>query len=293
MASSKRLSFCITTKGRDHDVLRLCESLSQLVRLGFEDWEIIFVDQNADSRIQSIAETYRQRLPHVEYISTPHDQGASKGRNVAAQVARGRWFLFVDDDAWMIPNVFSLVAQKIIPGDEDILWLGRMVDHKGHPIKKGYPTTSRFITDSRDLWAVSGFIMIARRTWNHVGPYDEHLGVGTHFGGDEDTDLVLRAMAQGCRILFDPELCYGHVPNPHPSDEKVLGLARGRGALLRKYETTAFGPGLQQALRSYLWEMRWKRPVVRVLGQKESAHHKALILSGVPQGYRDWRGIYG
>ena len=293
MTRRRTLSICVSTRGRIQEVERLCQSLIPVVKQGFEEWEILFVDQNPDSRIRNLAQSYQSLLPQVRYVATPKETGASKGRNIAFKEACGEWLLFSDDDAWMIPDIMRRIQVEILDSDEQVVWLGRMVDLDGKSSHKGYPISVQWITDPQSLWAVSGFCLISRVAMDRIGLYDERLGLGTYFGGDEDTDLLLRGLDQGLQIRFDPDLTFGHMANSHPSDAKVLGLARGRGALLGKYESTPFGRGLRQSVNQYLWNIRWKRPLARILGRKESAHHKQLILSGVPQGYHDWKTIYG
>ncbi|MCL4496389.1 MAG: glycosyltransferase [Firmicutes bacterium] len=290
MSQLKELSVCVSTLGRLSAVDRLLQSLSRMADQEFDDFEVVIVDQNPDSRIRNLAADYANILPRVLYVATPGDTGSSKGRNVAAKGSRGRWMLFSDDDAWMIPGMGTRIRDKILQDHENILWLGRMVNQQGQSQRRQYPRQAEWIRDAAALWRVSAFCMISGSVFGKIGPFDERLGLGTYFGGDEDTDLLLRAMAQGFPIRFEPRLTFGHVANPHPSDDKVLGQARGRGALVRKYETTSLGQNLRQSLNQYLWDIRWKRPVVRMLGRNESARHKDLILSGVAQGYRDWQG---
>jgi glycosyltransferase involved in cell wall biosynthesis len=67
--------------------------LSVINQCGNIRCEIIVVDQNADGRLDSIVETYRDRV-EIEHIRSP--VGLSRGRNLALRCERGSVVAFPD-----------------------------------------------------------------------------------------------------------------------------------------------------------------------------------------------------
>lgn len=291
MDASVAFSFCISTRGRTTQIGRLLESLVAIGPILRNDYEVVCVDQNITSALQGSADYYARRLAKLIYLSRPEDRGLSRGRNVGMQHASGRWIVCIDDDAWVNARYACALMDFWGYTEGPMLVVGRTVDDHGHQTAKRWPTNARWVTPCA-AWACSGFPMVHRAALHQIGNFDERLGVGTYFGGDEDTDYLLRAMAQGIDVLYTPGLSYVH-RSETPSDDKVSGLARGRGALLRKYYGTVFERPLGQALWRYRTDLRIKQALQQICGAEDKVKQKALILNGITEGFTEWGMRYG
>jgi GT2 family glycosyltransferase len=78
---------------------------------------------------------------------------------------------------------------------------------------------------------MSSAIFLRRELIAAVGPFDEALGVGsgTPWPAAEETDYLLRAVARGARIWYDPGFEVHHPGNPGQPEEKILDRGRRYG----------------------------------------------------------------
>ena len=82
---------------------------------------------------------------------------------------------------------------------------------------------------------------IKRTVLSEVGLLDEHLGAGMRYGSSEETDLVLRILQHGGRLLYQPryEVLHPslkpHKMSLHAWTRKHYLYGMGRGAMLRKH----------------------------------------------------------
>jgi hypothetical protein len=130
-------------------------------------------------------------------------------------------------------------------------------------------------------WRVVSTTLFLRRTAiERVGPFDETLGAGadTPWGSSEELDYVLRALAAGCRLYYEPTLVVVHPQ--HPPAEAPEAPARA----------FRYGAGVGRVLRKHRVPRWWAAYlVVRPLG--------GVVLSAVhgrPAGVRYyWAGFRG
>lgn len=291
MTKSVTFSFCISSRGRTTQIQRLLQSIINIGPIMRDNYEVVCVDQNPFSTLKPVVTHYARFVPSLVYVARPQDRGLSCGRNVGLQYTRGTWVVFIDDDAEITDTYArSLMVFQGYSG-RPLLLLGRTVDEGGHSTAKNWPTHPGLVTP-RSVWQYSGFPMVHRAALTMIGDFDERLGIGTYFGGDEDSDYLLRAVEHGVSVLYTPSVEFLHRPEI-PTGDKVIGMARGRGALLRKYRGTAFETALRQALFSYRTNLRIKRAIQHLAGVREKATQKTLILRGITEGYMEWGKRYG
>ena len=78
---------------------------------------------------------------------------------------------------------------------------------------------------------MSSAIFLRRDLIAAVGPFDEALGVGsgTPWPAAEETDYLLRAVARGGRIWYDPRFAVHHPGSPGQPQQKILDRGRRYG----------------------------------------------------------------
>lgn len=202
----------------------------------YKNFELIIVDQNTDRRLAPLVARYSDSFAITLLHSSP---GLSRARNVALPYATGDVVAFPDDDCWYPPDLLEGVAMCFEGHAE---WGGlsiRRADNEGSPMAaRASVRLSRF-----NLWGrVPSISLFLRRCWvERVGAFDEALGVGagTPWGAGEDTDYMLRALAEGCWCQHEPGLRVFHAPPRREADTfeapRARAYARGLGRVLRKH----------------------------------------------------------
>jgi glycosyltransferase involved in cell wall biosynthesis len=236
MPPSPRLSLVVATLGRDAELARC---LASLAVQSTHDFEIVVVDQNADDRVVAVLDRAHIAFSITRVHAMP---GLSRARNVGVKLARGDIIGFPDDDCWYdvdtVARVLRFFAEN--PGAQGLSG-GGAAGAGGAP-RARFARGERWISPAR-VWThgMSSAIFLRRDLVAAVGCFDEALGVGsgTPWPAAEETDYLLRALARGARIWYDPRFAVHHPGNPGQSAQKILDrggrYGRAMGYVLAKH----------------------------------------------------------
>lgn len=218
------------------------------------EWEVLVVDNNSADATRSVVDAFAAspRI-RVRYLFEGR-QGLSHARNAGLAHTQGRIVAFTDDDVRPAPQWVATIATAIDEGGADIVggrilpawdrppppWIERRPVLRGH-LAIMEDATPGPVVDPHGTPAVWGANMAFRReVFERVGLFDASRGVtGTKLYRGEEPDLVARALAAGCRAVFDPRLVVWH----------RVGADRMRvGYFSRLYFQRAEGEALAQGL---------------------------------------------
>lgn len=215
-------------------------------------FEVIVVD-NASSD-GSVAALRRYRLKHpIRILSLKHNLGFGGGNNRGAQIAKGKYLLFLNTDTILTGNSLKIALGEA--GKEKRLgaYSCQLLNADGSIQATGgyFPTLFRilawqyFMDDipllgklfqpvhprpsyyqkRRELdWITGAFLMTPKTVFNSVGGFDENI-----FMYVEDTDLCFRFKKNGLKIIFSPSASLIH-----------LGGASGGNSLFNEARQTVF-----------------------------------------------------
>ena len=201
----------------------LCETIQYLLGLSYPHYELLVIDQTSDHEegTQQFIRTCQYRFPErfrwhfVAKANLPH------ARNVGAELARGSYLLYCDDDiippADLIelhmgnlqqPGVgaatggVSVECKKLPPQPRPcvISLDGRIRDYWQYEVPKG-------TTDS----LLGANMSVQRQMAIDVGLFDEGY-IGRANG--EETDFSLRILRQGYKVAYDPAAAVVHLGHP-------------------------------------------------------------------------------
>lgn len=228
-----KLSLVIPTIGRPNELLRFIRHLeSQEGERAVGDVELIVVDQSGRPETREMLATIQTRFP-VRHFNMP-GRGASRARNYGWSFATGEFITFPDDDCYYPPSLLKSVLHKLEGLPIDCLMI--QVEHLGRQDQ-----VSGAVTRENVLFRCVESGMFLRRLAAADLRYDELMGVGadTPWNADEGPDLLIRMLARGLRIEYEPSLLIHH-PNPLATLDESLqrrcfAYSRGRGYLLRKH----------------------------------------------------------
>lgn len=115
-AQAVSFSVLIITQGREELLLKCLASLRPPV----SDWQLILV-ANGVALSESVLTLAKSLTAQVEVITLEAPVLAGKARNEGLKVASGDWVFFIDDDAYVSNNYFSLVLPYLEKPEIDVL----------------------------------------------------------------------------------------------------------------------------------------------------------------------------
>jgi GT2 family glycosyltransferase len=267
----------VATVGRVEELDRLLDSLERQTHRALT---VRVVDQNPDDRLRPVLASH----PELDIAHLRAGAGLSRARNAALGTLTADVVAFPDDDCAYPDDLLERVGEHLRDHPKLHGLTGRAVGPDGR-------SSSSWKSDgailSRDnLWnrAISFAIFLRRPVVERVGAFDERLGLGsgTPWHSGEEIDYLIRAVAAGARVEYDPSLVVTHEFRP----DDALGLRDGAsvGYLLRKHRYP-----VRTLARMFV------RPVGGVArslarGDRGRAAYHAATLRGRVTGYRTgWR----
>jgi len=195
------ISFIIIGRNEEKNIKRCVEGIYKGIEAaGIETYEIIYVDSKSTDRSIEVA----AQFPEVRIFSITGGCNAAVGRNTGAKQATGRVLFFVDADMEIYPE-FLVNA-----------WDGEAGTIKGDIIAGQWLDIVEPEPEKRKSSKVfpGGTFLIRREVWESVD------GMRTRFKTGEESDLGLRLMKKGYRVIRKDEFIVKHFTVPY------LGKAR-------------------------------------------------------------------
>jgi glycosyltransferase involved in cell wall biosynthesis len=223
------VSLIVATLGINN-ILPLLDSLEKQT---CDKYECIVVDQSEDKVLENIASKYR----NIKYINSIH-KGNSYNRNLGILHASRNILAFPDDDCFYSPNVIEKVLDVFLNIPHIVGVSGSWRDsNTGDVVLSG---SQKKYVNCFNVWtSVTNItIFIKSNEVTLVGGYNEAFGLGSKmFEGGEETDLILKVIENGNKILYESDLVIYHRGYNYALNniEKQLGYEESWGALFRKW----------------------------------------------------------
>ena len=237
-ADRPAIDLIVATLGRSHT---LGDFLSSVAGQSYSNVRVLVVDQNRDDRLDPVLAPFEGRLAMVRLRSSP---GLSKARNVGLAHVTGDVVAFPDDDCRYPP---SLLAEVIAEFESHPEWAGisvRALDSRGRSSSMLWDRSAGPI-GRYSIWrrAISFGIFLRSSAVDAVGGFSEELGQGsgTPWGSGEESDFLLRVVAAGYDVHYEPSLHVTHEspqPTTGPEDRRkayLYGLGHGRVLRMHGY----------------------------------------------------------
>jgi GT2 family glycosyltransferase len=227
----------VPTLGRSAELVRFLDALEAQSHQGFR--LIVVVDQDGRAGLEPTLAPYRERIS-LQLVESA--RGLSRARNAGLRQVAGDVVSFPDDDCWYPPDLLQRVADTL---ERNPTWdgvTGRTVDESSHSSVMLWQKEPALITRD-NVWrtAITVTIFLRRTLVERVGFFDEtlSLGSGTPWGSGDETDYVLRALASGFTLGYDPSIVVYH-ENPNPpfsrsAAQRAYGYGMGSSRVLRMH----------------------------------------------------------
>jgi glycosyltransferase involved in cell wall biosynthesis len=255
--------------------------LSSFERQTHPALRVLLVDQNEDNRLEPLLAAHAS----LDVVPLRSPRGLSRARNTALGHAGADVISFPDDDCEYPDDLLECVGQRFAARPElDGLSL-RAASRDGRSSPSWAPDPG--VLDRENLWnrGISFGIFLRRPLVERIGRFDESLGLGsgTPWSSGEEIDFLIRGVAVGGRIEYDPSLVVFH-REKSPSRVELSAVGRRDGAsvgyLLRRH-----GYGLRTKARM-LARPAGGAAVALVRGDRTRAAFHAETLRGRIEGLR-------
>jgi len=161
---------------------KLTNTLEQLKAQTFVDFEVIVVEDGYNN-----GDFYTSILNNdkVSYEFLQSKKNVSAKRNIGASKAKGKYFIFLDDDDTITSNWLLDFAEVITKENTDIAFCAVEVSDSNGKKKILFPETA--YEDERG-WGIflAGAFVVKKEIFNSINGYDEMLRYG------ENTELGIR-----------------------------------------------------------------------------------------------------
>jgi GT2 family glycosyltransferase len=211
-ANSVELSVIVPTYNRPA-ALRECLFALASQEYPRERFEVLVVDDGGELSAAAVVDEMRSRLS-VELVTQRH-AGPARARNLAAGMARGRFFAFTDDDCRPRPTWLARIVATLERAPDSIVG-GRIVNALAD---NAFSSASQMIADivyghyNADLenarFFSSNNIAMTGQSYRNLGGFDE----GFLILACEDRELCDRWRSAGGRMIYEPEAVVEHA---HP-----------------------------------------------------------------------------
>jgi teichuronic acid biosynthesis glycosyltransferase TuaG len=129
----------------------ISDTINSVLEQGYEDWELIIVDDCSVDRSCEIAEGFAQKDSRIIVIKQEFNQGTASARNKALSVAKGRFIAFLDSDDLWKPNKLRKQIDFMIKNDITISYSAfEKINDEGEDLNK-VVRVPRFINYNRLL----------------------------------------------------------------------------------------------------------------------------------------------
>lgn len=277
------LSVLVATRDRAASLERMLSSLAAAETTGF-DWEILIVDNGSRDATPAVLARFARQLPLVA-IREPR-AGKNRALNRALERARGRLFVFTDDDVIVSPAWLQSLRAAAERWPE-AAGFGGPIEPVFPPGTPGWIASPDFVLASeafgakpRSAEAYSdalpfGANLALRSSLFEKLRFDEAIGpvadVASYVQGSEYA-LLSRLREGGARFVHVPDAAVAHVLLPHQVElDWLLGRAEriGRGSARIKRKRVPRTPFGWLALYGQLWRARWRAHRARRLPEAE------------------------
>ena len=216
-----KLSIIVCTRDREEIIKSTLDYLSIKTSTLIEV-ELIVVDNHSMDGTADFVKNLVILNRRLTYILEP-TQGLSYARNRGAEVAKGQWLFFLDDDAKLVDGSLKEVLKMIDRNEYDLLSGIWKAWYRTKPPKWLPESTGNYIlkgpSNVREIGAdyVSGGVMIVnRQKLLDVGGFPTNLGMsGNQVGYGEESWVENEFKKRGWKVGINPNIVIDHLVGEH------------------------------------------------------------------------------
>jgi len=185
--------------------------LSSLMKINYENYEIIIVDNNSiDDSLEFVKNSY----PSIILIKLDRNYGFAEPNNIGAKNAKGEFILFLNNDTEVNPSFITELVEffnkdsKIAICQSLLLKPNGEVDSSGDFIDtlgRAYSSRDKVTKVKKILSARGASMMVKKEFFWELGGFDKKF-----YASFEDVDLGWRAWIWGYKVVIVPNSIVYH-----------------------------------------------------------------------------------
>lgn len=195
--------------------------LDSILKSGFQDYEIIIVDDGSSDKSRKILKNY-ECLSQIRIFYLDQNQGPAKARNLGVKNSLGKYLFFLDIDTEIGRNVLEIITDKLekdqkvgafqvklIKGkSQKIDTAGHFLSFSGFPYEIGVgEAEGEHNQETLIFGGRTAGLAIRKELFEKINGFDEDYLI---YG--EDTDLCWRVWLAGCEVYYLPQAKVYHFP---------------------------------------------------------------------------------
>lgn len=229
---SPRVSIIVPVYNQVLNTLYCLHSLEK--NRGTISFEVIIADDCSRDETQELA----SRVEHLRVVTTPKNLGFLGNCNNAAQVARGEFLVFLNNDTYVQPGWLDelvgemdrnpragLVGSKLVYPDGTLQEAGGIIwnDATGANYGRNDNPTKPQYSFVREVDYVSGASILVRRSlFEEIGGFDPRFMPAYY----EDTDLAFEIRRRGFQVIYQPFSVVVHFEGVSHGKDEGAGIKR-------------------------------------------------------------------
>ncbi|MCA8407161.1 glycosyltransferase [Burkholderia cenocepacia] len=247
--------------------------------------EVIILDNASTDATSRLLD----RIEGAVIIRSKENLHFLRGTNRAAKEARGKYLLFLNNDALLMPGSLEAavalceaegdvgaVGGRIILPDGSLQEAGSVVWRNGACTGYGRgaaPDGAEYMF-RRDVDYCSGaFLLTPRQLFENLNAFDERYAPAYY----EETDYCLRLWESGHRVVFDPDVVIMHYEFGSAStSDQALQLQQRNHAIFRERHADWLRDQREVALDKILWARAVRSSRKRLLFIEDRVPHENL-----------------
>lgn len=261
------------------------ETLESVKKQSYTHWELIVIEDFSDDGTKGILDEFKESVgQNVVYYRNEVNKGPAATRNIAASMAKGSWYAFLDsDDIWHKNHLLSLATTAQENPDHDLIYGAHLCFAETiesifavHGIYKGASENFPLAiyeqkSFNQKFYILPSASMLSLKAFTGVNGWDETLR------GNEDTNLYFKLLQKGYRFKYTEKSTTYYRFNPNGLSKNFLKMSYD---LARTYEDAIDWEEIPKKIRYKQTSDKWMI-VARMSRKSDSRRAKAAVKKAV------------
>ncbi len=207
-----RMTAVVCTRNRGPLVVDAVESI---LANDHSDFELIVIDQSTNELTESALCDFLPN-PRLRYVKSA-TRGLSNARNLGISLATSKKIAMTDDDCTVPVDWLSRMERALDHAKPVAIVIGNVVAASYDKTKGFVPHYSqassflaRSVRDKHRIEGMAACMGIYADACGKLSGFDPSLGSGSRFHSADETDIIIRALLAGYRVLETPDVVVTH-----------------------------------------------------------------------------------